>query len=123
LIGSPLYIIVFFSTLALWNKWSYNEFKEKVLDEGKDIYTAEWYIWPPVSILIETNHFIALNLIFKKNNLKAQFFNFYFLPTKYRLLYDSSISLGFDIYFSYVTHKHQREKKLKELNIIEEDCD
>lgn len=46
-----------------------------MLDEIKDkalrLYTAEWVIWPP-----------------------AQVINFYVLPTKYRVLYDNSISLG-----------------------------
>lgn len=85
--SSPMYIILFYATLGLWNKWNMNEFKEIILDKGKDIFIAECWIWPP-----------------------AQLINFYFLPTKYRLLYDSVISLGFDTYFSYVTHKELREK-------------
>lgn len=87
-IGSPLYIIVFFLSLGVWNGWSKKELKHEICTKGVDLYTAEWIVWPP-----------------------AQTFNFYFLPTRFRLLYDSIISLGFDTYFSYVTHKDKREIK------------
>jgi len=40
---------------------------------------VEWLIWPP-----------------------AQFINFYYLPTRYRVTYDSLISFFFDFYASYV---------------------
>lgn len=86
-IGSPLYILVFFLSMGIWNGWSRKELKEEILTKGVDLYTAEWIVWPP-----------------------AQTINFYFLPTRFRLLYDSIISLGFDTYFSYVTHKDKREK-------------
>jgi protein Mpv17 len=93
LIGSPLYIIVFFISMGIWNGWSKKQLKEELVSKGGDIYTAEWIVWPP-----------------------AQLINFYFLPTRFRLLYDSTISLGFDTYFSYVTHKDQRENKIPKKN-------
>ena len=80
LIGSPLYIIAFFITIGFWDSWS-KKFKEELFSKATDIYIAEW-IRPPIQAI-----------------------NFYILPTKYRLLYDSIVSLGFDMYTSYVTHK------------------
>jgi len=46
---------------------------------GTQLYIAEWFIWPP-----------------------AQFVNFYFLPTRLRVIYDNTISLGYDMYTSHV---------------------
>lgn len=31
--------------------------------------------------------------------------NFFFLPLRYRVLYDNTISLGYDVYTSYVKHE------------------
>ena len=44
---------------------------------------AEWFIWPP-----------------------AQFVNFYFLPTRFRVIYDNGISLGYDMYTSHVKYSN-----------------
>lgn len=49
---------------------------------GARLYIAECLIWPP-----------------------AQFINFYYLPTKYRVLYDNIISLVYDVYTSHVKHQ------------------
>ena len=46
---------------------------------GQQLYIAEWLLWPP-----------------------AQFINFYFLPTRYRVLYDNTVSLVYDVYTSHV---------------------
>ena len=54
---------------------------EQVLHKGKQLYIAEWLLWPP-----------------------AQFVNFYFLPTRHRVLYDNVVSLVYDVYTSYVQH-------------------
>jgi protein Mpv17 len=35
----------------------------------------------------------------------AQVINFYLLPTRFRVLYDNTISLGYDVYTSYVAHE------------------
>lgn len=51
---------------------------------GGQLYLAEWIIWPP-----------------------AQFVNFYFLPTRFRVLYDNIISLVYDTYTSHVKYNHQ----------------
>ena len=48
---------------------------------GTHLYVAEWVLWPP-----------------------AQFINFYYLPTRYRVVYDNAISLIYDTYASYIQH-------------------
>jgi len=55
---------------------------KQTLQLGGRLYLAEWIIWPP-----------------------AQFFNFAFLPTRFRVLYDNLISLVYDTYTSHVKHQ------------------
>ncbi|XP_078042616.1 mpv17-like protein 2 isoform X2 [Augochlora pura] len=81
LICSPLCISMFFITLGILEKSSWSELKNEIIKKAHVLYIAEWIIWPP-----------------------AQIFNFYFLPTKYRVLYDNTISLGYDVYTSQVKH-------------------
>lgn len=81
LICSPLCISVFFFTLAVLENSSLTKLKEEIQTKGHRLYIAEWIIWPP-----------------------AQIINFYFLPTRYRVLYDNTISLGYDVYTSHVKH-------------------
>lgn len=78
---SPVMWVVFFGTLAIAEGVQLKTFGEEALHKGKKIWLAEVLIWPP-----------------------AQAVNFAFLPTKYRVLYDSIISLGFDVYVSYLKH-------------------
>ena len=54
----------------------------QTLQLGGRLYLAEWVIWPP-----------------------AQFVNFYFLPTRYRVLYDNIISLVYDTYTSHIKYQ------------------
>ena len=63
---------------------------------GGRLYLAEWIIWPP-----------------------AQFINFYYLPTKYRVLYDNLVSLIYDTYTSNVKHTVSVNENLEERLIRE----
>lgn len=81
LVCSPVVIVVFFITLALLEQESWEVTKQEIVNKGKRLYAAEWVVWPP-----------------------AQVINFYLLPTRFRVLYDNTISLGYDIYTSYVRH-------------------
>ena len=49
---------------------------------GSRLYAAEWLVWPP-----------------------AQLVNFRFLPTRFRVVFDNVVSLGFDVYTSRVKHQ------------------
>lgn len=88
LIFSPIMILTVFGSLALLEKNPLENFKEEVEDKFVQLYRAEWVVWPP-----------------------AQVINFYFLPTRFRVLYDNTISLGYDVYTSQVKHSKCNTKK------------
>ncbi|XP_050297705.1 mpv17-like protein 2 [Anthonomus grandis grandis] len=81
LIGSPLAISTFFGSIALLEGSTMQEFITEVKQKAWRLYAAEWMIWPP-----------------------CQFLNFYVLSTKYRVLFDNLVSLGYDVYTSRVKH-------------------
>lgn len=81
LIFSPIMIVTFFGSLALFEERPLQNFKDEVRNKFVRLYRAEWLVWPP-----------------------AQVINFYFLPTRFRVLYDNTISLGYDVYTSQVKH-------------------
>lgn len=85
LICSPIAITSFLSITSYLEGKRGKELKNELIEKGKILYTAEWIVWPP-----------------------AQVINFCFLPTKYRVLFDNSVSFGFDWYFSFV--KYGKEK-------------
>lgn len=87
LVCSPLCIAIFFMTLAAMENTSWEEFKVEIRDKAHRLYKAEWIVWPP-----------------------AQIINFYFLPTRFRVLYDNTISLGYDVYTSQVKHDNPRKE-------------
>lgn len=83
IIFSPINWIVYFSTVGLCEYSTVKKVTDEIIEKGmQQIYVAEWFIWPP-----------------------AQYFNFYLLPLRYRILFDNFISLGFDIYSPYVKYK------------------
>lgn len=78
-IASPCIIFLFFVTLGVLKRSSPDEVWEEMKDKALRLYTAEWIVWPP-----------------------AQVINFYILPLRFRVLYDNTISLGYDVYTSAV---------------------
>lgn len=88
IVCSPLCIATFFITLGILEKASWAETKKEIKDKAWRLYAAEWVVWPP-----------------------AQIINFYFLPLRYRVLYDNTISLGYDVYTSYVKHDNVADSK------------
>lgn len=81
IICSPIVISTFFLTLGLLENTNRHEIIEEIKHKAWKLYVAEWVVWPP-----------------------AQIINFYWLPNKYRILYDNTISLGYDVYTSKVKH-------------------
>ncbi|CAO1437976.1 unnamed protein product [Diamesa tonsa] len=81
-IASPIVIFLFFATLGVMRKESIQETAQEIKNKALRLYTAEWIVWPP-----------------------AQIINFYLLPNKYRVLYDNTISLGYDVYTSAVINE------------------
>ncbi|XP_055586639.1 mpv17-like protein 2 [Uranotaenia lowii] len=86
-VASPINILIFFITLGFLRSASVDEAYREMSEKFVRLYTAEWVVWPP-----------------------AQLINFYLLPTKYRVLYDNTISLGYDVYTSHVIN-HGSEAK------------
>ncbi|XP_046739260.1 mpv17-like protein 2 [Diprion similis] len=81
MVCSPLCIGMFFVTLGILERNTWTEFSQEIRYKAHQLYLAEWIVWPP-----------------------AQIINFYFLPTRFRVLYDNTISLGYDVYTSKVKH-------------------
>ncbi|XP_046397646.1 mpv17-like protein 2 [Ischnura elegans] len=82
IICSPISISLIFVTLGILERADVKTVVDEIVQKGWRLYVAEWVIWPP-----------------------AQVINFYMLPTRFRVLYDNTISLGYDIYTSYVKHE------------------
>lgn len=78
-ICSPIYISAFFMTMGALEDKSIEDTWLEMKQKAWKLYAAEWMVWPP-----------------------AQFVNFYWLPTRYRVFYDNIISLGYDVYTSQV---------------------
>lgn len=104
IIFSPINLAVYFSTIGVMERSTVSRVRDELIEKGMEqIYVAEWLIWPP-----------------------AQFVNFYFLPLRYRILWDNLISLGFDIYSPYVKYRTElrKEKELRQKQTIDhENCD
>ncbi|VDP32320.1 unnamed protein product [Soboliphyme baturini] len=83
---SPFMWVTYFATLGVVEQSDWQRFLCRCLTSGSQLYKAEWIVWPP-----------------------AQIFNFYFLSTKYRVLYDSFVSFGFDWYSSYLLNDQNND--------------
>jgi protein Mpv17 len=68
--------------MSILNKSNTKETIDGILDKGMKIFKAELIVWTP-----------------------AYFLNFYFVPLKYRVFFDATISFGFDMYNSYIYYK------------------
>jgi len=79
---SPICIIACLVVAGRLEQQSASNLASTTLQLGGRLYLAEWVIWPP-----------------------AQFVNFYFLPTKFRVLYDNIISLVYDTYTSHIKYQ------------------
>lgn len=89
-ICSPIVILSFFATVAIFEDDPISNFTDEVQSKFWTLYKAEWVVWPP-----------------------AQIINFYFLPTQYRVAYDNTISLGYDIFTSHVKHAKPEKSEMK----------
>ena len=79
LICSPVVIGAYLGITSWYEGQRGKALQQELIEKGKTLYKADWLVWPA-----------------------AQYVNFYFLPTRYRVLYDNTISFGFDCYFAHV---------------------
>ncbi|EDW94218.1 mpv17-like protein 2 [Drosophila yakuba] len=87
-ICSPFYIAVFFLTMAVLEDNTWEELQQEIRDKALILYAAEWTVWP-----------------------LAQFINFLVIRPQYRVFYDNTISLGYDVYTSQVKYRKKPEPK------------
>lgn len=90
-IGTPIAIAIFFVVLGVLEGKGRDEIIVEARLKAWSLYIAEWVVYPI-----------------------AQFFNFYFLPPKYRVLYTNGVSVCFDCYVSYVKNSPHYEESKKE---------
>lgn len=83
---SPICILACLVAAGLIESSNHQTILKELQDKGTKLYLAEWFVWPP-----------------------AQFINFYFLPTRFRVIYDNFVSLGYDMYTSHVKHEDLKE--------------
>ncbi len=81
LLFSPVCLAACLIVAGAYEGSSRRQIASDVVHKGGNLYLAECLVWPP-----------------------AQFVNFYFLPTRFRVVFDNLVSLGFDTYTSYVKH-------------------
>ncbi|XP_013382153.1 mpv17-like protein 2 [Lingula anatina] len=93
---SPVCITLFFLSFGLFSGHSLLKIKDELYWKGTHLFVVDMLVWPV-----------------------AQFVNFKFLPTKFRVIYDNTISLLYDCYYSYVTYysKEGNEEKKGEEHI------
>lgn len=90
IVFSPVNIGLFLVMISYLNGGSRKSTLDDLNNKGLDLLKAEWVIWPP-----------------------AQLVNFLFVPSRFRVLYDNSVSLAFDSYYSYVTFSRDRHRQLQ----------
>ncbi|KAH9515732.1 hypothetical protein Btru_011851 [Bulinus truncatus] len=83
-IFSPFCITAFLLIVGLLEKQGTELLKEEFTETGVLMFLTDCVIWTP-----------------------AQAVNFYFIPTKYRVLYDNSISLMVDTFYSYLRFERE----------------
>ncbi|CAG9808500.1 unnamed protein product [Chironomus riparius] len=97
MVASPIVIALFFVTLGLMKRESMNETMIEIREKFVRLYKAEWVVWP-----------------------LAQVVNFWILPLKYRVLFDNTISLGYDVYTSMIINEPIPHKE-SQLTILQKD--
>ena len=81
---TPLSIVLFFVSLGILEGQKFAQMQHDVRYRGPSLLAAEWTFGPA-----------------------TQLFNFFMLPTRFRVVYDSVVCLCFDVYYSYVKYRKE----------------
>jgi len=84
LLMTPLSIVAFFVSLGLLEGQRLHQMQRDVRHRGPSLLAAEWTFGPA-----------------------TQLFNFFVLPTRFRVIYDSLVCLCFDVYYSYIKYRKE----------------
>ena len=82
-------------SIGYLNSWTRSEMLKNIHEKGLLLYQAEFLIWPP-----------------------ALLFSFYFLPTQSRVLFDNLVSLGFDVFNSYLVYNETPQMLKRKTTLI-----
>lgn len=96
-ICTPVCVALFLLTTGILEDQSWHHMKQEFKDTGKTMCITDIFVWTPASI-----------------------FNFYFLPTRFRILFDSSISLAIDTYFSYLRFGENSPNRQQVVQTVED---
>lgn len=92
LIMAPIGIVVFFVLLGTLEGQEQSSIVQEIKDKGQLLLAAEWTLGPV-----------------------SQLVNFFFLPTRFRVLYDSLVCLSFDAYYTCIKYRHEKNSSVDEV--------
>lgn len=81
LVAAPLFIAMFFYGMGALERKSFQESHKELKDKFITVFLVDLCVWPP-----------------------TQFINFYYIPSKYRVVYINFITMLYDVFLSYVKH-------------------
>lgn len=82
IVFAPIGIGIFFFLLGFLEGSSLKTIKSEIRQKGPEVMLVDWLVYPP-----------------------AQYINFKFLPTRFRILYDNVIAFSLDIYYSHMKYE------------------
>ena len=93
LVFAPLFIPTFMTSVLVLEGKNTCAIKERLQQDYLSALRANYTIWPP-----------------------AMFFNFWFVPLPFQVLFSNSIGLVWNVFMSFITHKKEHEKLQKKAN-------
>ncbi|XP_045126424.1 mpv17-like protein 2 isoform X2 [Portunus trituberculatus] len=90
-LAAPFFAVTFFLVAGLLEGHSFAESWKEFKKKFPAVYAFDWFLWPP-----------------------SQAINFYLVPAPYRVLYINVVTVIWDVFLSYMKHKDQVGKIMKD---------